>query len=197
MAEEKFAPEATIKDKRVQEMAYADERVTLKTITETVAIQPKSAVSVAEVIQDVPKDEKFEELEVEELDNLKVEYVAIKNDGASSADDKAAAEILEKVVDNQKIEREREKGNIKKYYKNSRDMFSSIKLYKSPEEGSSLKDKLFKYSQKKIEFQGWLVGRGFGGGVLKNSNNILKAEDASPFALAGPPQAEVAYAEIG
>ena len=195
--EEKFAPEATVKDKRVQEMAFTDERVTIKTITETVAIQPKLAVSVAEVVEDVPEEEKFEELEVEDLDSLKVEYVAIKADPASSADEKAAAEILEEVVIKQREEKVREVGRIPKYYKNSRDMFSSIKLYKAPEEGSLLLAKIEKYSAKKVLFQGWLVNRGFGGGVLANSDKLLKADGGSALALAAPPQAEVAYADFG
>ena len=42
--EEKFAPESAVKDKRVQDMAFQDVRLSVKTITETVAFQPAIAV---------------------------------------------------------------------------------------------------------------------------------------------------------
>ena len=93
--EEKFAADATVKDKRVQEMAYTDVRMSVKTITETVAIQPKIAVSNAGEDVLVKQELKFKEPSLIELGQIEEDAKLIKEDGASSVDDKGAAEIIE------------------------------------------------------------------------------------------------------
>ena len=99
--EEKFAADATVKDKRVQEIAYTDVRMSVKTITETVAIQPKTAVSTATEDVPVSVELKFKEPSLIQLEQIKEDSKTIKEDGASSVDDKGAAEILENVAEKQ------------------------------------------------------------------------------------------------
>ena len=193
---ENFAPELTIKDKRVQELAYTDERISEKAITETVAIQPKIAVKNADEEIPVPPEEIFEEFTEDELATMKEEVVVIKEDPASSADEKAAADILEEVVEKEKEYKEKERLKIKVRYGDSRDMFSSIKLYKVPEEGSDAYLKILKYSQKKEEGLNWLTGRGFAGGSLVLSDNIKRRSAASALVLSGAAQPEVKYADL-
>jgi hypothetical protein len=194
--EEKFAADATVKDKRVQEMAYTDARMSVKTITETVAIQPKTAVSTA--TEDVPVKEelKFKEPSIVELDIIKEDAIAIKEDGASSVDDKGAAEIIEDVAEKQKEIKDKGEKKIKIRYKSSREMFSSIKLLIAPEPGSDQMAKILKYSQKKIEFQTYLGSRGFAGGAVINSQNLLKGRASSVNSMTAPVQPEVKYADL-
>lgn len=194
--EEKFAADATVKDKRVQEMAYSDVRMSVKTITETVAIQPKTAVSTA--TEDVPVrvESKFKEPSLVELDIIKENAKAIKEDGASSADDKGAAEILEDVAVKQREIKDKGEKKISIRYRSSREMFSSIKLLIAPAPGSDQLAKILKYSQKKIEFQTYLGSRGFAGGAVINSQNLLKGRASSVNAMTAPVQPEVKYADL-
>jgi hypothetical protein len=194
--EEKFAVDATVKDKRVQEMAYTDVRMSVKTITETVAIQPKTAVSNAGEDVPVSVESKFKEPSLIELDIIKENAKAIKDDVASSADDKGAAEILEDVAEKQREIRDKGEKKLSIRYKSSREMFSSIKLLIAPEPGSDQLAKILKYSQKKIEFQTYLGSRGFAGGAVINSPNLLKGRSSSVYSMAGPVQPEVKYADL-
>tara|TARA_R100000908_G_scaffold56710_1_gene32267 strand:- start:50486 stop:51079 length:594 start_codon:yes stop_codon:yes gene_type:complete len=194
--EEKFAADATVKDKRVQEMAYTDVRMSVKTITETVAIQPKTAVSTATEDVPVAVEYKFREPSLEELEIIKENAKAIKEDGASSADDKGAAEILEDVAENQREIKDKGEKKISIRYRSSREMFSSIKLLIAPEPGSDQLAKILKYSQKKIEFQTYLSSRGFAGGAVINSQNLLKGRASSINAMTAPVQPEVKYADL-
>ena len=194
--EEKFAADATVKDKRVQEMAYTDVRMSVKTITETVAIQPKTAVSTATEDVPVAVEYKFREPSLEELEIIKENAKAIKEDGASSADDKGAAEILEDVAENQREIKDKGEKKISIRYRSSREMFSSIKLLIAPEPGSDQLAKILKYSQKKIEFQTYLSSRGFAGGAVINSQNLLKGRASSINVMTAPVQPEVKYADL-
>jgi len=194
--EEKYAADATVKDKRVQEMAYADVRMQVKTITETVAIQPKTAVNTG--TEDVPVrvEKRFVEPSLDELDLIKEDADAIKTNGASSADDKGAAEIIWEVADRQRTIRDKGQKKEKIRYRSSHEMFSSIKLLKAPEPGSDNLAKILKYSQKKIEFQTYLSSRGFAGGAVVNSQTLLKGKATSVNAMAAPVQPEVKYADL-
>ena len=194
--EEKFAADATVKDKRVQEMAYTDARMSVKTITETVAIQPKIAVSNAGENVAVKEELKFKEPSIVELEQIKEDAITIKEDGASSVDDKGAAEIIEDVAEKQKEIKDKGEKKIKIRYKSSREMFSSIKLLIAPEPGSDQLAKILKYSQKKIEFQTYLGSRGFAGGAVVNSQNLLKGKSGSANAMTAPVQLEVKYADL-
>ena len=75
-------------------------------------------------------------------------------------------------------------------------MFSSIKLLIAPEPGSDQLAKILKYSQKKIEFQTYLSSRGFAGGAVINSQNLLKGRASSINAMTAPVQPEVKYADL-
>lgn len=194
--EEKFAADATVKDKRVQEMAYTDARMSVKTITETVAIQPKIAVSNAGENVAVKEELKFKEPSIVELEQIKEDAITIKEDGASSVDDKGAAEIIEDVAEKQRDIKDKEEKKIQIRYRNSRDMFSSIKLLLAPEPGSDQLAKILKYSQKKIEFQTYLSSRGFAGGAVVNSQNLLKGKLSSANAMTAPVQPEVKYGDL-
>ena len=194
--EEKFAADATVKDKRVQEMAYTDVRMSIKTITETVAIQPKTAVSTATEDVPVSVELKFKEPSLIQLEQIKEDSKAIKEDGASSVDDKGAAEILEDVAEKQREIKDKGEKKISIRYKSSREMFSSIKLLIAPEPGSDQMAKILKYSQKKIEFQTYLGSRGFAGGAVINSQNLLKGRLVSVNSMTAPVQPEVKYADL-
>jgi len=194
--EAKFAADATVKDKRVQEMAYTDVRINVKTITETVAIQPKTAYSTAGEVVKVSEELKFKEPSINELESIKEDAKTIKEDGASSVDDKGAAEIIEIVAEKQKEIADKGEKKISIRYARSREMFSSIKLLIAPQPGSDQYSKILKYSQKKIEFQTYLSSRGFAGGSLVNSQNLLKGKSASAYSMAGPVQPEVKYADL-
>tara|TARA_R110002012_G_scaffold312246_1_gene522462 strand:- start:9 stop:602 length:594 start_codon:yes stop_codon:yes gene_type:complete len=194
--EEKFAADATVKDKRVQEMAYTDVRMSIKTITETVAIQPKTAVSTATEDVPVSVELKFKEPSLIQLEQIKEDSKAIKEDGASSVDDKGAAEILEDVAEKQREIKDKGEKKISIRYKSSREMFSSIKLLLAPEPGSDQMAKILKYSQKKIEFQTYLGSRGFAGGAVVNSQNLLKGRLVSVNSMTAPVQPEVKYADL-
>ncbi len=194
--EVKFAADATVKDKRVQEMAYTDVRMSVKTITETVAIQPKTAVSNAGENIPVSVESKFKEPSLVELDIIKENAKAIKEDGASSADDKGAAEILEDVAVKQREIKDKGEKKISIRYRSSREMFSSIKLLIAPAPGSDQLAKILKYSQKKIEFQTYLSSRGFAGGAVINSQNLLKGRASSVNSMTAPVQPEVKYADL-
>jgi len=194
--EEKFAADATVKDKRVQEMAYTDVRMSVKTITETVAIQPKIAVSNAGENVPVSVELKFKEPSLIQLEQIKEDSKTIKEDGASSVDDKGAAEILENVAEKQIEILDKGKKNEIFRYKNSREMFSSIKLLLAPQPGSDQYSKILKYSQKKIEFQTYLGSRGFAGGAVVNSQNLLKGKFSSANSMTAPVQLEVKYGDL-
>ena len=142
------------------------------------------------------EDGKFKEFTENELELFIEEVVLIKEDPGSTPDEKAAADILEEVVIKEKEVKERERTKVKVRYGDSRSMFSSIKLYKAPEVGSDSYLKILKYSQKRQEGITWLSGRGFAGGALVLSNNILKRVAGSPLALSGAAQPEVKYADL-
>ena len=194
--EEKYAADATVKDKRVQEMAYTDVRMSVKTITETIAIQPKTAVSNAGEDVPVSVESKFKEPSLIELGQIELDAKLIKEDGASSADHKGAAEILEDVAKKQIEIKDKGEKKISIRYKSSREMFSSIKLLIAPQPGSDQYSKILKYSQKKIEFQTYLGSRGFAGGAVVNSQNLLKGRSTSVYSMTGPVQPEVKYADL-
>ena len=194
--EAKFAADATVKDKRVQEMAYTDVRINVKTITETVAIQPKTAYSTAGEVVKVSEELKFKEPSINDLESIKEDAKTIKEDGASSVDDKGAAEIIEIVAERQKIIKDKGEKLINVRYARSRDMFSSIKLLIAPQPGSDQYSKILKYSQKKYENITYLSSRGFAGGSLVNSQNLLKGVSGSIYAMTAPVRPEVKYADL-
>lgn len=199
MAEEKFAVEAAVKDKRVQEMAYDDARLSVKTMTESVAFQPKTAVKEGTKEREVALEDKVKEPSVDELATIEEEAKAIKEDGASSADDKGAAEIIEEVAKKQKeVELDR-KAKTKIRYTKSRDMFSSLKLYIVPDAVESPKAhaKMILYSSLKEKFNTYLTStRGFSGGSIVGSDNLLKAKSTATNAMAAPVQKEVPYGDL-
>jgi len=190
--EEKFAPESAVKDKRVQDMAFQDARLSVKTITETVAFQPTTAVKQGELELPVPTEGKVKE-------TLKEDAKLIKEDGASSAADKGAAEIIEKIAEKQKEDLENKKSKTKVRYAKSRDMFSSVKLYLLPDSVTQPKAyaKVILYSQLKLKHNNYLtVTRGFSGGSVVNSVNLLKASSGAVNALPAPVQKEVPYGDL-
>lgn len=197
--EEKFAPESAVKDKRVQDMAFQDARLSVKTITETVAFQPTTAVKQGELELPVPTDEKVKAPSGPQLVTIKDEAKLIKEDGASSAADKGAAEIIEKIAEKQIEDLENKKSKTKVRYSKSRDMFSSIKLYLLPDSVTQPKAyaKVILYSQLKEKHNDYLtVTRGFSGGSVVNSDNLLKASSGAANALPAPVQKEVPYGDL-
>ena len=112
MAEEKFAVEAAVKDKRVQEMAYSDARLSVKTMTESVAFQPKTAVKEGsketEVASNVKQNIELSSKQIE--DKIELAGAAYLNafDGGDKEQLLSAQEILNQAqFEKQRIEEAR------------------------------------------------------------------------------------------
>lgn len=197
--EEKFAPESAVKDKRVQDMAFQDARLSVKTITETVAFQPSTAVKQGVLETPVPTEGAVKAPSGPQLVTIKDGAKLIKEDGASSAADKGAAEIIEKIAEKQIDDLENKKSKTKVRYSKSRDMFSSVKLYLLPDSVTQPKAyaKVILYSQLKEKHNNYLTAtRGFSGGSVVNSDNLLKASSGAANALPAPVQKEVPYGDL-
>ena len=196
---EEFAPEAAAKDKRVQDMAFQDARISVKTITESVAFQPDTAIKRGTEETPVATEKKVQEPTRDQLELIRDDAKAIKDDGASSVDDKGASEIIERVAERQLEEREKEKTKTKVRYSKSRSMFSSIKLFLVPDAVTQPKAhaKMILYSEIKEKHNDYLTAtRGFSGGSVVSSNNLLKASAGAANAMAGPVVREVPYGDL-
>ena len=196
---EKFAPESAVKDKRVQDMAFQDVRLSVKTITETVAFQPSIAVKQGVLEVQIPTEGKVKVPSGPQLVTIKDEAKLIKEDGASSAADKGAAEIIEKVAEKQIEDLANKKSKTKVRFSKSRDMFSSIKLYLLPDSVTQPKAyaKVILYSQLKEKHNDYLTAtRSFSGGSVVNSDKLLKASSGAVNVLPAPVQKEVPYGDL-
>lgn len=103
MSEERFAPEATAKDKRVQQVAYNDADITVKTLTENRAAQPEFGLKDGSKTVDLSfADNKLEDPTVNELEDIENDARTIVDDKALDKNRRAAAEILEAIAIRQK-----------------------------------------------------------------------------------------------
>ena len=133
-----YAKDADIKDDRVKEMAFTDAELTEKAYTESTMLVKEDTGSKAGTKKEEPKEEvttleKVKEFTEEEYKVEKEEAEAIKDDGARSADDQAAGEIIEEIAKKKEEEKKEEREGAIQYFSDSRTHFISsfkVKLYK-------------------------------------------------------------------
>lgn len=197
---DKFAPEAPVKDARVQEFAYnASEMIAVdatvgKTATEygsaRVTVSLKSG-SKSELVKD---DEKFEKPSEEELKKIEDASRTVKDDATKTADQRAAAEILEQIAKKQREVKEKLDKGEKVKYARSQSMFNSITLFAKPTT-PKLIAKLELYSAKREAFNTYLADR-FATGALSFSDKLLRKDATTTKVLSGAVEPSKKYSEL-
>jgi hypothetical protein len=193
---EKYAPEATVKDRRVQEMAYTSADITIKTVTETVSVQPEIALKDgSKVIAIIDTDTKLTEPSKDKLEDIELESRSIKDNELKSDNERAAAAILESIAKKQKEIKEKIERREKVRFSRSADMFSSIVLYNKPEVGSKAEAKIELYSALKEKHNDYLAAR-FSGNLLSFSDKLLKKDAVSDKELSLPVEKARKYSDL-
>jgi hypothetical protein len=192
---EKYAPEATVKDARVQEMAYASADITIKTVTETVSVQPEIALKDGSKVIAVDLDTKLTEPSKDKLEDIELDSRSIKDDELKSDNERAAAAILESIAKKQKEIKEKIERREKVRFSRSADMFSSIVLYNKPEVGSPAEAKIELYSALKEKHNDYLAAR-FSGNLLSFSDKLLKKDAVSDKKLSLPVEKARKYSDL-
>ncbi len=198
---EKFAPEAPVKDARVQAFAYTATEIKAvdPTVRETATEFESARVTVALKSGSestlVKEEEKFERPSEEELKKIEDASRTVKDDITKTADQRAAAEIVEQIAKRQnEVEQKLRKGEKVKYGR-SQSMFNSITLFVKPS-SAKLTAKLELYSQKRQTFNTYLADR-FAGSALSFSDNLLKKDgEVGSKVLSGAVQASKKYSEL-
>ena len=192
---EKFAPEATVKDLRVQEMAFKDPEIPVKTATESQTVQPNFAVKKGSEVEKISQESKLKEPTNEELAQIENASRTISGDPARSADEKAAAAILELVAKKQKETKEKVEKGEKIRYSKSADMFNALTLFKKPAAGSKAETKLELYSAIRDKHNTYLANR-FAGSALSFSDKLLSPKQGASLTLPAPVQKAKKYSEL-
>lgn len=195
MAEEKYAPEATAKDKRVQEVAYNDAGITVKTLTENRAAQPENALKEGTKTKAIDSDNKLEEPSKDELEDIKNDARTIVDNAALTDNRRAAAEILEKIAERQLDIKKKIDKKEKVRYSRSANMFSSIYLYRKPAVGSKAEAKIELYSELRDKHNTYLANR-FAGSALSFADRLLKASETPEKELSAPVEKSKKYSEL-
>lgn len=177
---DKFAPEAPVKDARVQEFAYnateikAVDPTVKETATEYDSARVVTALKSGTTITKVKDDEILKKPTEKELEKIEDASRTVKDDATKTDDQRAAAEIVEQIAKRQKeIEQKLKKGEKVKYAR-SQSMFNSITLFVKPST-PKLTAKLELYSKKREAFNVYLADR-FAGSALSFSDNLLKKD---------------------
>jgi len=196
MAEEKYAPEATVKDKRVQEMAYTNAEIATKTLTESKAVQPEFALKEgSKTVELLDKEATLKEPTKKELEDVKADSRTIVDNVAKTDNERAAAEILEKIAERQLEIRKKIDKKEKVRYSRSANMFSSIVLYKKPPVGSKAEAKIELYSELRDKHNTYLANR-FAGSALSFADRLLKASETPEKELSAPVEKSKKYSEL-
>ena len=196
MAEEKYAPEATVKDKRVQEMAYTNAEIATKTLTESKAVQPEFALKEgSKTVELLDKEATLKEPTKKELEDVKADSRTIVDNVAKTDNERAAAEILEKIAERQLEIRKKIDKKEKVRYSRSANMFSSIVLYKKPPVGSKAEAKIELYSKLRDKHNTYLANR-FAGSALSFADKLLKASKTPEKELSAPVEKSKKYSEL-
>ena len=196
MAEEKYAPEATAKDKRVQEMAYKDADINVHTVTENKAAQPEFGLKEgSKTVELSDKDNTLKEPSKDELEDIKNDSRTIVDDGTKTDNERAAAEILEKIAERQLEIRKKIDKKEKVRYSKSANMFSSIVLYRKPPVGSKAEAKIELYSKLRDKHNTYLANR-FAGSALSFADKLLKASKTPEKELSAPVEKSKKYSEL-
>ena len=199
---EKYAPEAPVKDKRVQEFAYnatemqsvdADVR---RTATEYNSVQADLARKEgSKTVELMDKDAKLEKPSEDELKKIEDASRTVKDDVTKSDDIRAAAEIMEKIAKRQReVQAKLRKGEKVKYARSS-NMFNAITLYLKPAPGSKAEAKLERFSAKREELNEYLSTR-FSGGTISFTDKLLSASDTADKDLTAPVEKSKKYSDL-
>lgn len=192
---EKYAPEATVKDKRVQQLAYTESTILNKTVTESKSVQPEIAVKDGSKVTKVAEDTKLKEPSKDKLEEIKNASRSIKDDAGRTANERAAAAILEEIAAKQREIKIKVDNKEKVRFSKSADMFSAIVLYNKPEVGSPAEAKIELYSAIKEKHNTYLASR-FNGDNLSFSDKLLQPEAVTDKVLSSPVEKSVKYSEL-
>lgn len=198
---ERYAPEATAKDKRVQDFAYnATEMLSIdptvvRTVTESRSIQPEEArVDAGRDVNFADNGARLEVPSFKELDLIKQISRQILDDATKSDDIRAAAEIMESIADRQKEILDKQKKGIKVRHAKSAQMFNSINLFVRPAAGSKAEEKLEQFSEQRNVLNDYLNTRF--STTLSFTDKLLSEGVAASKSLAAPVQREVKYSDL-
>ena len=197
---EKYAPEAPVKDARVQEFAYAATEMKVvdptvkETATEYDSARVLTALKSGTHYTNVKDEEIFKKPSDKELEKIEDASRTIKDDATKTADQRAAAEIVEQIAKKQReIEDKLKKGKKVKYAR-SQSMFNSITLFVKPTT-PKLTAKLELYSKKRDTFNTYLADR-FATGALSFSDKLLSKDGITDKVLEAPGRKSKVYSGI-
>ena len=197
---EKYAPEAPVKDARVQEFAYAATEMKVvdptvkETATEYDSARVLTALKSGTTITKVKDEEIFKKPSDKELEKIEDASRTVKADATKTADQRAAAEIVEQIAKKQRIIEDKLTRGEKVKYARSQSMFNSIVLFVKPTT-PKLTAKLELYSEKRDTFNTYLADR-FATGALSFSDKLLSKDGTTTKVLAAPVVKSKVYSGI-
>ena len=197
---EKYAPEAPVKDARVQEFAYAATEMKVvdptvkETATEYDSARVVTALKSGTTSTKVKDEEIFKKPSDKELEKIEDASRTVKADATKTADQRAAAEIVEQIAKKQRIIEDKLTRGEKVKYARSQSMFNSIVLFVKPTT-PKLTAKLELYSEKRDTFNTYLADR-FATGALSFSDKLLSKDGTTTKVLAAPVEKSKVYSGI-
>ena len=197
---EKYAPEAPVKDARVQEFAYAATEMKVvdptvkETATEYDSARVVTALKSGTTSTKVKDEEIFKKPSDKELEKIEDASRTVKADATKTADQRAAAEIVEQIAKKQRIIEDKLTRGEKVKYARSQSMFNSITLFVKPTT-PKLTAKLELYSEKRDTFNTYLADR-FATGALSFSDKLLSKDGTTTKVLAAPVVKSKVYSGI-
>lgn len=197
---EKYAPEAPVKDARVQEFAYTATEMKVvdptvkETATEYDSARVLTALKSGTTITKVKDEEIFKKPSDKELEKIEDASRTVKDDATKTADQRAAAEIVEQIAKKQRIIEDKLTRGEKVKYARSQSMFNSITLFVKPTT-PKLTAKLELYSEKRDTFNTYLADR-FATGALSFSDKLLSKDGTTTKVLAAPVVKSKVYSGI-
>ena len=197
---EKYAPEAPVKDARVQEFAYAATEMKVvdatvkETATEYDSARVVTALKSGTTSTKVKDEEIFKKPSDKELEKIEDASRTVKDDATKTDDQRAAAEIVEQIAKKQRIIEDKLTRGEKVKYARSQSMFNSIVLFVKPTT-PKLTAKLELYSEKRDTFNTYLADR-FATGALSFSDKLLSKDGTTTKVLAAPVVKSKVYSGI-
>ena len=197
---EKYAPEAPVKDARVQEFAYAATEMKVvdptvkETATEYDSARVVTALKSGTTSTKVKDEEIFKKPSDKELKKIEDASRTVTADPTKTADQRAAAEIVEQIAKKQRIIEDKLTRGEKVKYARSQSMFNSITLFVKPTT-PKLTAKLELYSEKRDTFNTYLADR-FATGALSFSDRLLSKDGTTDKVLAAPVVKSKVYSGI-
>ena len=196
---DKFAPDATTQDLRVQTLAYTD-----ASLSTNFAVEDRSMVDVVNIGVAAGQQRKvemetgevagFPAIGEDALRQAEVEFVAIRDDVSRTDDQRAASDILAFRTKEQLIAFEEARRRQPTRYAKSAQIFNSFRLIRRPQEASGSFEKLNRYSNVQEQKNTYLAARF--AAVLSFSDKLGLKEQGAPKQLSGPIQAKTSYANL-